>query len=135
MKRLLNTFSSFSLSKHAGVIIAGGKGQQIISADIPKSLILVMGMPLIHYAIERLKEMNISEIFVVVDHASKDEVGAVIRRLVHDNHSTPKIVLIGHKSGEFTFDVLHMVAKRVAKDCIVTPCDLIFDRLSLFCLL
>lgn len=51
-----------------GIILAAGKGTRLypITKHIPKPLLPIAGKPTIHYAFERLKEINVQEICLVV---------------------------------------------------------------------
>lgn len=63
------------------VIMAGGKGTRIssITTDIPKTMLPIMGKPIIEHQIECLKKSGITDIVVVIGH-----LGDVIKNYLAD---------------------------------------------------
>lgn len=63
-----------------GVILAAGKGSRLypVTHHIPKPILPIANRPTIHYAFDRLKEIGIEEVCVVVgetEHAMRDALG------------------------------------------------------------
>ena len=63
------------------VITAGGKGTRLssIASDIPKSMVNIVGKPILQYQIECLKENDINDIYILIGH-----LGHVIRDYFKD---------------------------------------------------
>src|SRR5436190_1788562 len=63
-----------------GVILAAGKGTRLypITRVIPKPLLPLANRPTLHYAFDRLKEMGVTDICIVVgenEHQMRNELG------------------------------------------------------------
>ena len=70
-----------------GIIIAAGSGKRISNdvKDLPKSLLMVNGKPIIDYQIQALKQVGITDIVVITgQHDSKFELNNV--QYVKDHH-------------------------------------------------
>jgi len=113
--------------KTKAVILAGGRGTRLfpITRDLPKTLIHIHGKPIIEYILDRVVEIGIKEIIVVIGH-----YGGKIKKLVGDVYKGSSIKYIINPIYEQTNSTysLWLTKEVVGEDLLVINADTIFNR-------
>jgi len=107
------------------VIMAGGKGTRITSmySDIPKSMIPILGKPILEYQIETLARQGITDIILVVGY-----LGNVIKDYFKEGVAFGvAISYIEEISPLGTAGALFYLKQKVTSDFLLVNGDLIFD--------
>jgi len=113
--------------KTKAVILAGGKGTRLLplTQKLPKTLIPILGKPIIEYILDRVVDIGIKEIIIVVGH-----YGEKIKRLVGYNYKGTSVKYITNPIYAQTNSTysLYLTKDVVGKDFLVINADTIFNR-------
>jgi len=108
------------------LILAAGFGRRLqpLTNEIPKAMVPVNGVPLLIASLDKIKEIGITEVVIVVGHKHE-----YIEKNIGNTYKGMSVIYVCNDIYETTNNVysLWLASQFMNDDCILLECDLLYD--------